>query len=238
MTPARRYSNKGWKWRDKRRGRRYDHELERAITITRPWFTWIKIEAVAGADHLVKLYAWARRKGKKKKNNPHSTTRARSSSPSYCLSTATAIMATLQLKIPRRWSLGYREKMFNHLNDYLHPSSTKSALETAQALDALFPTHRSDEDQPEGEPRNHPRASSCIYGLLFLILQPRFVMTIRHKRSSLICWKLSRAWYRRRQLLVSMAMMLSSGETCRIYIGLYGKSLIVSPSLMLSPDDN
>lgn len=134
------------------------------------------------------------------------------------------------------WVIG--EKMFNHLNDYLHPSSTKSALETAQALDALFPTHRSDEDQPEGEPRNHPRASSCIYGLLFLILQPRFVMTIRHKRSSLICWELSRAWYRRRQLLVSVAMMLSSGETCRIYIGRYGKSLIVSPSLMLSPDDN
>lgn len=44
------------------------------------------------------------------------------------------------------------------LNDYLQPSSTIVALEAAQRLDSLFPTHRSDEDQPEGEPREPPES--------------------------------------------------------------------------------
>lgn len=48
--------------------------------------------------------------------------------------------------------------MFNLLNDYLQSASTISALDTAQALDSLFPTHRSDEDQPQGEPREPPES--------------------------------------------------------------------------------
>lgn len=37
------------------------------------------------------------------------------------------------------------EKMFNLFNNYLQPSSIIPALVTAQALNTLFPTHRSNE---------------------------------------------------------------------------------------------
>lgn len=58
--------------------------------------------------------------------------------------------------------------MFNLLNDYLQPSSTTSALDTTQALDNLFPTHRSDEDQPQGEPREPPESFLLHMWPLFL----------------------------------------------------------------------
>lgn len=58
--------------------------------------------------------------------------------------------------------------MFNLLNDYLQHSSTKSALETTQALDNLFPIHRSNEDQPHGEPREPPQSFLLHMWPLFL----------------------------------------------------------------------
>lgn len=62
------------------------------------------------------------------------------------------------------------EKMSNLLNDFLQPSSSKSALDIAQGIDALFPTHRSNEDQPEGEPREPPES-------FFLHLWPLILYT-------------------------------------------------------------
>ncbi|ODM14619.1 hypothetical protein SI65_09964 [Aspergillus cristatus] len=67
-------------------------------------------------------------------------------------------MATLHLKFDDDDPWIIEEKMFNLLNDYLQPSSTKSALKTVQDLDALFPIHRINEDQPEGEPREPPES--------------------------------------------------------------------------------
>ena len=77
-------------------------------------------------------------------------------------------MSALQLKFDDDDPWIIEQKMFNLLNDYLQPASTISALHTAQALDSLFPTHRSDEDQPQGEPREPPESFLMHMWPLFL----------------------------------------------------------------------
>lgn len=77
-------------------------------------------------------------------------------------------MSALHLKFDDDDPWIIEQKMFDFLNDYLQPASTVSANETAQALDNLFPTHRSDEDQPQGEPREPPESFLLHMWPLFL----------------------------------------------------------------------
>lgn len=77
-------------------------------------------------------------------------------------------MSVLRLKFDDDDPWIIEQRMFNLLDDYLQPASTISVLDTAQALDSLFPTHRSDEDQPQGEPREPPESFLLHMWPLFL----------------------------------------------------------------------
>lgn len=75
----------------------------------------------------------------------------------YCrLLEQSSTMSTLQLSLNDEDPWIIEKKMFDLLSDYLQPSSTKSSEAIARALDDLFPTNRSEEDQPPDEPIEEP----------------------------------------------------------------------------------
>ena len=48
------------------------------------------------------------------------------------------------------------KRIFDILDEYLQSSGTPATTATAKALDNLFPANRSQEDQPDGEPKEDP----------------------------------------------------------------------------------
>lgn len=64
-------------------------------------------------------------------------------------------MSALQLKFGDDEPWIIEQKIFNLLNDYVQPSSTKSVFDTAHALDSIFPIHRRDEANLRVSPGNN-----------------------------------------------------------------------------------
>ena len=62
-------------------------------------------------------------------------------------------MSTIQLRLDDDDPWIIEKKIFDTLDEFLQPSSTLATSATARVLDNLFPTNRSQEDQPDGEQR-------------------------------------------------------------------------------------